>query len=155
MSSYVHVFLRVNTDTFVQIACGSRSTPLYHYLSRYAPYEHIAQLSATEIGYIRESIAEDIRDYRDTIAQYEQMIRDIGSWNNPVDVKLETIHDYRSGIQDINEEIAGLERLKVELDIFEDMVDPIYYDEDEPMRQLWVGEECGSVVSVNDIEETP
>lgn len=154
MSSYVHVFLRVDTDTFIQIACDSRSSKLYYYLSGYAPYGQIMYFSAEHIASVKEKIEEDLSDYYKDIDCYQARIKDIGTWANSVEDKLEAVHDLSIRTLELEQEIDEIKALQIRLSVFEDMIDLDYYDEDAPMRQLWIGIECGSVVSVNDITET-
>lgn len=152
MSSSIHVFLRVNEDTFAQVGCGSGSTKIYHYISSWAHYGCIKELSPNAIARIRERANDDLNDYKRIIEQYQNQIETIGTWNNSVDDKLEAIYDINRSIKELQQEIDEINAFFVQLNLFEDMIDMDYYDEDKPMRELWVGIDCGSLVSVSDME---
>lgn len=139
----MYVFACRNHE-FIKLFCYTRSSKFYRALTCYAPYGKIAPLTHQQIEQARDDLIEEIRGYKSSIAENGRMINLISNWNNSIEDKLKIIEDYQSCIDDEKEEMKeaqdAVNILTVMLNV---------------EAELYIGEECGPDVSVNDIVETP
>ena len=141
MSSYVHVFARKD-ETFVELLCYCRSSELYQALYHYAPYEEIAPLSSAQLVEAKSWLVDRLDVAREFNAVDELTITQIGSWSNTIDEKLEAINEVQRSISERKKE---MDELEAAIHILEFLMNVEV--------ELYIGEECGSDVSVEDITD--
>lgn len=120
MSQYLNIYARFKLDgQFVPIADYSRSTKVYEEVD--APYEKLMLWSREEI----EATAERVRAGKifanSQITNLNRKIELISQMNNPLDDKLEAIHELMTYIEEYQDEISALDRWSIELDFIANM----------------------------------
>lgn len=112
MSQYVNFFIRTEVEdetVFIPIGSFSRSSHIYQAITN-APYEKIKPLKYDELNDIVRYLYDSKRKYEDTIKDTEHKINSvIPSFNNSTKEKMEEIYEQQSYIDDISEEIAGIQ----------------------------------------------
>lgn len=112
MSQYINFFIhkQIKDDiAFIPIGSFSRSSHIYQAITN-APYEKIRPLKYQELNDIVRDLYDTKRKYEDTIKDIEHKITSvIPSFNNSTQEKMEEIHEQQSYIDDISEDIAGIQ----------------------------------------------
>lgn len=112
MSQYINFFIRtkVKDETvFIPIGSFSRSSHIYQAITD-APYEKIRPLKYDELNDIVRDLYDSKRKYEDNIKDIEHKITSvIPSFNNSTEEKMEEIREQQSYIDDISEDIAGIQ----------------------------------------------
>ena len=159
MSQYIHFFVR-STDKLLPIRTDSRSSPIYHFFSDYAPYEKARALSIQELQDIREEINIRIDEWTRRIEEERTNLQLIASFNNSVEDKMEAIKSSRDIIhedEEIIEDMKGaLSFTSFLMDMYNEAEDTKYYNREDikidPTKYLYFGIECGTP-SIAEIEE--
>lgn len=136
MSSYIHVFARKN-ETFIELLCYCRSSELYQVLHQYAPYGKIAQLTNSQMSQVKTKLLQRLADIQQYNDEDKALIAQVGSWSNTTDEKFEAINELQRNIAERTEETD-------ELDAAVHILNFLLNVEAE----LYIGEECGSDVTV-------
>lgn len=112
MSQYVNFFIRKQIKdeiAFIPVGSFSRSSHIYQTITN-APYEKIRPLKYQELNGIVRDLYDTKRKYEDSIKDIEHKITSvIPSFNNSTQEKMEEIHEQQSYIDDISEDIAGIQ----------------------------------------------
>ena len=158
MSQYIHIFVRSDKDEFVPIYCGSRSSVIYDTFGEYAPYEKIAPVTADILNKVDDDIDNRLKEYQDGIDKYNKKIDLVSRMTDvSVDERIEYTNDYMAAIDECREDMRQLERARGYVAFLRDILDEkecavSYYDgRDVPV--VYMGIECGTRVSLNDIKE--
>lgn len=144
MSAYISFFIRSKNDEFIEFSVVSRNNQVFQHAQYWVNYGRIAQVNLNKIDSAISDIHDELGDCFDTQELYEQKIKDVASFNNSVDEKLEALHEYRKDIIEIDEEIKGLMAAVQFFNFLKDMI--------EQNCRIYVGYECGPDVTVNDID---
>lgn len=104
MSQYVNFFIRFK-DNFIPIADYSRNNMVYQIVNNYVPYEKITVLTENTLDIFYSLAKEKKVEAEEDKQKYERLIKEISSFNNSVDEKLDAIHEYNRYIQETEEEI--------------------------------------------------
>ena len=158
MSQYIHFFIR-STDKLLPIRTDSRSSPIYHFYSDYAPYEKARALSMQELKEIREEISIRIDEWTHHIEEDRTNLQLIASFNNSVEDKIEALESARNAIREneeyVNEMKEALAFTYFLMDMYNEADGTKYEDETarlNPNKYLYFGIECGTP-SIAEIEE--
>lgn len=159
MSMYLHGFIRSKSDDFIPLFCVSRASELFNTFSHNVPYEGIRAMTEVELREIKSEIKEAISEKKALLNEYGVQKDFIRSANNSLDDKMEYYHDINREIEELKEYIDGLQAI-VDLICFLMMViaenKEYAYDDYESPRPndelIYMGIECGSHVTVNDIK---
>lgn len=143
MSAYISFFIRSKNDEFIEFSVVSRNNQVFQHAQHWVNYGRIAQVNLNKINSAISDINDELGDCFDTQELYEQKIKDVASFNNSVDEKLEALHEYRKDIIEIDEEIKGLMAAVQFFNFLKDMIGQ--------NCRIYVGYECGPDVTVNDI----
>lgn len=112
MSQYVNFFIRkqIKDETvFIPIGSFSRSSHIYQAITN-APYEKIRSLKYDELNDVVRDLYDSKRKYEDIIKDIEHKITSvIPSFNNSTEEKMEEICEQQRYIDDISEDIAGIQ----------------------------------------------
>ena len=153
MSQYTHIFVRDN-DNFVELNCYSRSSAIAQAF-RGAPYEKIEAYSSDDLRNVAGEINEQIELYKKNIADYRSQMALIPSFNNSIEDKTEALSQYTEMIRDAEED---LEEQNYAYDVVSFLVGvadeyemDVRYEHAKDQPRIYVGVECGSKVTVNDI----
>lgn len=110
MSSYVHFFVRKD-DVFCPIGTFSRNSGYYQAFYHYLPYEKCRSISSNLLVTIRTEIKKVIKDNEKYIKNLEESKKEVSSFNNSVEEKIEVISDLINSIQELeadNEELKDV-----------------------------------------------
>ena len=158
MSQYIHFFVR-STDKLLPIRTDSRSSPIYHFYSDYAPYEKARALSMQELQEIREEINTRINEWTHRIEEDRTNLQLIASFNNSIVDKIEALESARNAIREneeyVNEMKEALAFTYFLMDMYNEADSTKYEDETarlDPTKYLYFGIECGTP-SIAEIEE--
>lgn len=112
MSQYINFFIRKQIKdeiAFIPIGSFSRSSHIYKAITD-APYDKIRPLKYDELNDIVRDLDDTKRKYKDSIKDIEHKITSIiPSFNNSTQEKMEEIYEQQSYIDDIAEDIAGIQ----------------------------------------------
>lgn len=112
MSQYINFFIRKQIKdeiAFIPIGSFSRSSHIYQAITN-APYEKIRPLKYQELNDIVRDLYDTKRKYEDNIKDIEHKITSIiPSFNNSTEEKMKEICEQQSYIDDISEDIAGIQ----------------------------------------------
>lgn len=158
MSQYIHFFVR-STDKLLPIRTDSRSSPIYHFYSDYAPYEKACALSMQELQEIREEISIRIDEWTHHIEEVRTNLQLIASFNNSIKDKIEVLKSARDSIREneeyVNEMKEALAFTYFLMGMYNEADGTKYEDETarlDPTKYLYFGIECGTP-SIAEIEE--
>lgn len=108
MSEYVYFFVR-HGDTFLPLDAGfSRSSKIFQYFSDRVPFEKVRALTRGNLSDTGLLIREDIRNYEKKIDKFTHLIEKIKSMDGTLNEKIEATADYEEAIEEIRDEITGL-----------------------------------------------
>ena len=141
MSQYTHVFAR-KYDTFIELSCYCRGSYIADALQDYAPWEKIRLLTKEDVDSIIDNLKLSKENYKESVHRHKDAIATISQFNNTVGEKAEAIR----------EEQEYMEECQQELDDVEAALMFIYFIQDVN-ADIYVGCECGSDVTVGDIEK--
>lgn len=165
MSSYIHFFIRVK-DEFAHIRSFSRSSYIYQNFNWLAPYEKIAPASKEQLEDGRDSLQRQKRDLEDAIIRINKKIARINELEGSIPEKLEAISKLEDEQDSIEYELREIEYAENFVQVLLCSVDERKYSKEDyvngeyvdiagvPVREneyIYVGVDCGSVVSVQDI----
>jgi len=158
MSQYIHFFVR-STDRLLPIRTTSRSSSIYSFFSKYAPYEKARALSRHELRNICEEIDRQIDEWTRRIEEDRTNLQLIASFNNSIEDKIEALESARDSIREtkgyVNEMKEALAFAYFLIDMYDEADDTKYEDETarlDPTKYLYFGIECGTP-SIAEIEE--
>ena len=105
MSSYVNFYIEKN-GVFISLTDYSRNNPMYKVAEGYAPYGKGAKLDEKIYSYMKEGFEESIERYKKALKRYEYNIEFTRKVEGiTLDEKLEAVEEYRSFIEEVNEEL--------------------------------------------------
>lgn len=148
MSSYVHLFLRVE-DQFIPFYTALASSTLGIHLSELAVYEKVNKISASRVANIINEIQEEINDNNQQLDLLNKEKNDLKDFNNSISEKLEGLKNYHQEINEINEDIRFLAAAKSIFYFISDMIEELA--EGGGQCALYIGYETGTNVSLNDV----
>ena len=155
MSAYTHIFVE-KQGAFIEISCTSRSCVLSQIFANYAPWEKIREVTYEDLQKIYSEQAGELRDLKQHLREQKKRISVIASFNNSIDEKMDAWRDLDEGIDEAKEAIAELEAALHTVDLLRDSAYnsqlAVKYDHAIPVR-IYAGTECGSDVTVEDIEK--
>lgn len=155
MSAYTHIFVE-KQGAFIEISCTGRSSMLSKIFANYAPWEKIREVTYEDLQKIYSEQASELADCKHHLREQKRRINVIASFNNTVDEKMDAWRDLDEGIDEAKEAIAELEAALHTVDLLKDIAYnsqlAAKYDHATPVR-IYAGTECGSDVTVEDIEK--
>lgn len=155
MSQYTHIFVE-KQGAFIEISCTSRSCVLSQIFADYAPWEKIREVTYEDLQKIYSQQARELVDLKHRLHEQKKRIAVIASFNNSIDEKLDAWRDIDEGITENKDNIAELEAALCKIDLLKDIAYQsqlaVKYDHAIPVR-IYAGCECGSDVTVEDIEK--
>lgn len=158
MSQYIHMFVRSDKDEFIPIHCTGRSSVIYDTFGDYAPYEKIAPVTEDMLNRIRDDINNRLKDYQDGIDKYNKKIDLITHMSGvSLDDKVEQINDYMNAIDECRDDMKQLEMannyVSFLADILDEKDDSVRYYGGRDVPVIYMGIECGSNVTLDDIQK--
>ena len=144
MSSYMHFFARSDHDDFIQLDHFSRNNIIYTIVNSNANVSYGAiNLIDNQIFKSCAAIAYGyISDAKSNIQHYQNLINQISTFNNDIQDKLNAINDYKATIEDCEQELDEYQFAENFFVMLQNIQAPIY-----------VGIECGSLVTLENIKE--
>lgn len=144
MSRYLHIYLRSkDSGAFTHIYMGT----FWHRVSDafgYVPYEKVRRVSEAEFEDNIHTLDKMIEACKDKIAADEDFIKEIGTWNNSIEAKIEEIENMRDSIDNTRDEMDELETVRDFLWMLTCL---------DISGGLYVGLECGGSITDADIEQ--
>lgn len=105
MSSYVNFYVEKN-GVFISITDYSRNNPMYRAAESHVPYEKGVKLDEKIYSYIKGEFEESIERYEKALERYEHNIEFTRKVEGiTLAEKLEAVEEYRSFIEEVNEEL--------------------------------------------------
>lgn len=154
MSEYTHIFLE-KEGTFIEVSCTSRSAAISEMFEDYAPWEKIREVTHEDLQQIYRQYNDELTKWKQHQKDLEERIKVIATFNNSVDEKLEAWHDIDGDINETKETIDQLEYALRIVTLLDDILDSselnVKYERMAPVH-IYVGRECGSKVTMDDIE---
>lgn len=148
MSSYVHLFLRVE-DQFIPLYTILASSTLGTNLSELAVYGKVNKISPSRIANIISEIQEEINNDNQQLNLLNKEKSDLKDFNNSISEKLEGLRNFNREINEINEDIYLLTEAKSIFYFISDMIEELA--EGGGQCALYIGYETGTNVSLNDV----
>ena len=159
MSAYIQFFIKIN-DKFAPIATYSRSTRVYQEFQHYAPWEKVSALNENKLSAVKDDIRSEISEYEDTIRSEKETIDFLRSCKDiSVEDLMDQYHSATGAIEELNDNVAELQRASSFCDFLTDIVEEASQEErwgDNPNdlhadSYLYVGIEVGTP-TIEDIE---
>lgn len=146
MGQYIEFFVKSKEDNFTRIVSFSRNNNIYQVLMNTVPYEKICKLTHTLMTNAIEKLQETLTKYRRTKLTYQSEITNICTFNNSVEDKLIAIENITNNMKEIDEDIDILDNDIKYLQIFQSMIDAMYYTPD-------IGLYCGIEVGIPTVDD--
>ncbi len=106
MSSYINFYLKVE-DKYCPLGTYSRNCPEYQFFKNIVPFEKIAPINVEKLEAVKEDIEFAINNEMKSIGNYSLNIKDIKTFNNSINEKMELIEDYRDTINELKEDLEA------------------------------------------------
>ena len=158
MSQYIRFFVR-STDRLLPIRTTSRSSSIYYFFSKYAPYGKARALSVRELRNICEEIDRQIDEWTRHIEEDRTNLQLIASFNNSIEDKIEALESARGSIRENEEFVSEMKEAlaftRFLMEMYNEADDTKYEDETarlDPTKYLYFGIECDTP-SIAEIEE--
>lgn len=153
MSEYTHIFLE-KQNTFIEISCTSRNSALSELFADYAPWEKIREVTYDDLQNIYNQCSEELTNWKQHLTELEERIEVIAMFNNTIEEKLNAWSDVDERIDETKENIEDLENALNTVALLKH----ILYETNSKYKptapvHVYAGLECGSVVTVEDIEK--
>lgn len=148
MSQYTHIFLE-KQNTFIEVSCTGRSHALSEMFYDYAPWEKIRLMTPDQLSSIYREYTDNLKRWHDHRNELTKRVEAIATFNNSIEDKMEAWNDLRDEIAEVDETIEELNAALIVLNQLRIIVSDSATD--VPVH-VYVGVECGSDVTVNDIE---
>lgn len=154
MSQYTYIFLE-KQNTFIEVSCTSRNSALSDLFGDYAPWEHIREVTYDDLQHIYEVASSILTNQKQYQKELEERIKVVATFNNSIDEKLDAWSDIDMSIDEAKEIIEELENAQYLVGLLQHIIYEsrmnLKYDSTAPVH-VYAGCECGSAVTVNDIE---
>lgn len=153
MSSYIHFFIRKG-DTFVPIGTYGRSTKVYEAFQHDAPWEQIRAITASDLDRIRATLMSE--EYYDTqLTKVRRKIELVGTFTNSIEDKMEALDELEAEIDDWKDMRKETRAARAFIGFLYDILDEADYGDSvmDPTAALYIGMECGSNVTVANIQK--
>lgn len=148
MSSYINFYLKVE-DKYCPLGSYSRNCSEYRFFKNIVPFEKIAPITIKNLKTVIEDIEFAISNEMKSIGRYSLNIKDIKTFNNSINEKMELIEDYRNTINELKEDLEAnkkcLNFVNWLIEILTDVEYSPYADKHGITQDnyLWVGIEAG------------
>ena len=167
MSSYMHFFLR-SKDEFAHLCSFSRSSYIYQNFNWLAPYEKIIAVKATDLEIVKGDLERTVKSVEASLTRVDKDISRVERLESGISARLDALRELDDERESIEDELAQLRNDQYFVWLLEkSMTERKYSKEDYvngeyvdaagvPVREnefLYVGIDCGSVVSVQDIAD--
>lgn len=158
MSQYTHIFVRSDEDEFIPICCTRRGSVTYDTFGDYAPYGKIAPVTEDTLSRIRDDINNRLKEYQDGIDRHNRKIELITQMAGvSIEDKVDHINDDMNAIDECKEDMKQLEMANnyasFLADIIDEKGDSVRYYGGRDVPVIYIGIECGSNVTLNDVQE--
>lgn len=154
MSQYTHIFLE-KQHTFIEVSCTSRNCALSEMFQDYAPWEKIREVTYDDLQHIYDRYKGELSDWNQHRKDLEERIKVIATFNNTIDEKLDAWRDIDESLNETKETIEELESALNTVVLLKDVLYESQisskYESTAPVH-VYAGTECGSDVTVKDIE---
>lgn len=146
MSSYINFFVRSPSDEFCPIGSFSRNNPIYQRLHNNVPYEAVSAISVNAIQGAISDLQDEKKTYESHMAEQLRLAEDvIPKYNNSVDEKTTAIEEILQTVQEIKEEIEGIDRAISYLYSITVIIDDVGYGDGRNQNQyIYAGIEVPS-----------
>lgn len=148
MSAYKYFFIRSSNDEFIPIGEFSRNTEVYRYCA--APYEQIKELTIPTLERLITDVQAHIAFVKEGIKKDKDRQELIVKMNNPLEEKMEILHDIARSIEENTEYIDELKWTSNYFSFLRDILD--YAQSHKADRHIYVGEEI-PVSTLSDITD--
>jgi predicted ribosome quality control (RQC) complex YloA/Tae2 family protein len=158
MSQYIHIFVRSDKDEFIPIHCTCRGSVIYDTFGGYAPYEKIAPVTEDTLSRIRDYVNNRLKEYQDGIDKHNRKIELITRMADvSIEDRVDHINDYMNTINEYKEGMKQLEMANNYISFLTDIIDEkngsVRYDGGRDVPIIYMGIECGSNVTLDDVQE--
>jgi hypothetical protein len=131
---------------------------IYDTFSDYAPYEKIAPVTADILKRIRDDINDRLKEYQDGVDKYNKKIELVTRMAGvSIEDRAEHINDYMAAIDECKEDMKQLERASYYVEflahIIDEKDDGVRYYGGRDIPVIYMGIECGSNATLDDVQE--
>lgn len=151
MSQYTHIFLE-KQNTFIEISCTGRNSALSELFADYAPWEKIREVTYDDLQNIYNQCSKELTNWKQNLTELEERIKVIATFNNSINEKLDAWSDIDVSLDETKEIIEEFESALRLVELLRDVLLNSKYDSMAPVH-VYAGCECGSAVTVEDIEK--
>lgn len=158
MSSYINFYLKVE-DKYCPLGTYSRNCPEYRFFKDIVPFEKIAPITIKKLQAVIEDIEFAINNEMKSIGRYSLNIKDIKTFNNSINEKMELIEDYRNTINELKEDLEANKKCLNFVNWLIEILTDVEYDPYANKHNitqdnyLWVGIEAGPEKEVDNNAE--
>lgn len=158
MSSYINFYLKVE-DKYCPLGSYLRNCSEYRFFKNIVPFGKIAPITIKNLKTVIEDIEFAISNEMKSIGRYSLNIKDIKTFNNSINEKMELIEDYRNTINELKEDLEAnkkcLNFVNWLIEILTDVEYDPYADKHGITQDnyLWVGIEAGPEKEVDNNAE--
>ena len=153
MSQYLEVFLR-KKDQFIYLCSFSRSHAVYQIINNHVPYEKIRKVTSENFKEWQLEAEENIADYKRQLAEIEDNLKLVSTFNNSVEEKVEAVgglicekNDLLEELERANDALSWIIHLYIIMDSLR------YIDKPEDAADIYMGVEVGLSPTVEDIAD--
>lgn len=137
MSAYKYFFIRSSNDEFIPIGEFSRNTEVYRYCA--APFEQIKELTISTLERRIGDVQVHINSVKEGIQKDKDRKELIVRMNNPIEEKMEILHEIDCSIKENTDYIGKLTYASNYFSFLVNILD--YAQACEIDRHIYVGEE--------------
>lgn len=156
MSSTFYMFAR-RGNTFAPLLSYGASSDLCRAFEDAIniPYEKIRKVDAVDFSNIVRELRLTIEKDKTQIAKYDEMIATISKMSDPIDEKIEKIHEYLGWQKEYAESVADNEKLLAQIEFLGDISDEMLGIREYCITDdlgIYIGIDCGYDITVEDIK---
>ena len=136
MSMYISFYIR-EKDSFIPIGTYSRSNVVFQTLQGDVPFEGIRAITKEDLFHYSFEVEKSIKENKEKIDEEEKIKKEIATFNNSVEEKLNEIGGINDFINGIKEDIEDLTHANYFFYFLQEIIEEIEYDKgsDEDIKK--------------------
>jgi len=153
MSSYIYIYRKVGDETFVPLLERSSYSTFYQIFSGYAEFECVFSISSDDLIEGRNKAKTKYKEIIEDIQKLKAREKEIGTWNNSIEEKMEILHDLDSLIEEKRIEAEENKDTICAINLLLDIIKLASYTDEELNEDevLYIGIETGVRITTDDI----
>lgn len=156
MSSTFYVFARRGNSFAPLLSYGASSDLCRAFEDAInIPYEKVKKISCSDLELVERELRKTIEKDKAQIAKYDEMIAAISKMSDPIDEKIEKIHEYLGWQKEYAEGVADNEKLLAQIEF----LDSVAYEMESMEKYckiadlgLYIGIDSGYDITAEDIK---